>query len=72
MDNIFQVTSSYWAKYSGYEYRKGNDDILYLILTAKAGRFLVHRPSLCRVQSYTDSPNVVLLILIEQPIEETI
>ena len=36
MNNLFQKTSSYWAKYSEYEYRKDNDDILYLTPTPKA------------------------------------
>jgi len=36
MNKIFEATSSYWAKYSEYEYRKGNDDILYLTPTPKA------------------------------------
>ena len=36
MNNLFQNTSAYWAKYSEYEYRKGMDDILYLTPTPKA------------------------------------
>jgi hypothetical protein len=30
MKTLFQRTSSYWVKYSEYEYRKDNDDILYI------------------------------------------
>ena len=36
MKNLFQATSSYWAKYSEYEYHKGYDNILYLAPTPKA------------------------------------
>ena len=36
MNNIFQKTSSYWAKYSEYEYRQGKDGILYLTPTPTA------------------------------------
>ena len=30
MNNIFQKTSSYWARYSEYEYRRGGDGHLYI------------------------------------------
>ena len=30
VNNIFQKTSAYWAKYSGYEYRRGEDGVLYI------------------------------------------
>jgi hypothetical protein len=36
VNNIFEATSSYWAKYSEYEYRKGNDNVLYLTPTPTA------------------------------------
>lgn len=31
MNNLFQKTSAYWAKYSEYEYRRGEDGLLYLM-----------------------------------------
>jgi len=36
MNKIFQKTSSYWAKYSEYEYRQGKDGNLYLTATPTA------------------------------------
>jgi hypothetical protein len=30
MDKLFQKTNAYWAKYSEYEYRKGEGGIIYL------------------------------------------
>jgi len=31
MNNLFERTNAFWAKYSQYEYRRGDDDILYLV-----------------------------------------
>ena len=31
MNNIFQKTNAYWAKYSEYEYRHGEDGLLYIM-----------------------------------------
>lgn len=36
MNSLFQKTSSYWARYGEYEYRQGEDDVLYLTPAPKA------------------------------------
>ena len=36
MNNLFQKTNAYWAKYSDYEYRQGEDGTLYLTPKANA------------------------------------
>ena len=36
MNNLFQKTNAYWARYSDYEYRQGEDGILYIMPTATA------------------------------------
>lgn len=36
MQNLFSRSSSYWVKYSGYEWRKANDGTLYITPTAEA------------------------------------
>jgi hypothetical protein len=36
MNNIFQKTSAYWAKYSEYEYRQGKNGHLYIEPTPTA------------------------------------
>ena len=36
MNNLFQKTSSHWVRYSAYEYRRGEDGVLYLTPAPKA------------------------------------
>jgi len=36
MNNLFQKTNAYWAKYSDYEYRQGENDNLYIVPTEVA------------------------------------
>jgi hypothetical protein len=36
MNNIFHRTNAYWAKYSTYEYRQGDDGYLYILPTASS------------------------------------
>ena len=36
MNNLFQKTNAYWARYSNYEYRKGDDGTLYIMPTGAA------------------------------------
>ncbi|MDL2258161.1 hypothetical protein LJC42_03250 [Eubacteriales bacterium OttesenSCG-928-K08] len=36
MSNLFQKTSSHWVRYSKYEYREGEDGVLYLTPAPKA------------------------------------
>jgi hypothetical protein len=43
VNNIFQKTSAHWAKYSGYEYRRGDDGNLY-ILPATTAKPSVYDP----------------------------
>ena len=43
MDRLFQNTNAYWVKYSGYEYRSGDDGNLY-ILPASGAKPSVYDP----------------------------
>ena len=36
MNNIFHRTNAFWAKYSEYEYRQGDDGQLYIMPSSNA------------------------------------
>lgn len=57
MNNIFQKTSAYWAKYSAYEYRQGNDGNTY-ILPAPGAKPSVYDPPANAEAMVVDALNV--------------
>lgn len=57
MNNIFQKTSAYWAKYSEYEYRRGEDGNLY-IMPAPTAKPSVYDPLISAEAMVVDALNV--------------
>ncbi|MCL2841627.1 MAG: hypothetical protein FWE05_12745 [Defluviitaleaceae bacterium] len=62
MTNLFQRTSSFWAKYSEYEYRAGNDGHLYLTPASNA-KPSVYDPLKDGESLVIDALNVGMLIM---------
>lgn len=57
MNNIFQKTSAYWARYSEYEYRRGEDGSLY-IMPSPTAKPAVYDPLVNAEAMVVDALNV--------------